>query len=205
MKVRKLFLGVGVNDADYAVTRKETVIVNGKRKQKLIWECPFYRTWKSMINRCYSIKTQGRRPTYVGCSVTEEWLTFSVFKSWMEKQDWQDKHLDKDLLFEGNKIYGPETCVFVTQMVNTFTIDSGATRGEFLIGVTWDKGVNKFKSMCSNPFTKKQENLGRFTCEKEAHQVWLTRKLELAKELAEIQTDTGVAEALIGRYSNYKN
>lgn len=205
MKIRKLVCGVGINDADYVTRKFETVgYVNGKRKRKLIWTCPFYRVWDNMLERCYSIKTQERYPTYKGCSVSEEWLTFSVFKNWMEAQDWQDKQLDKDLLFDGNKIYSPETCIFVSGMVNSFTIDSGATRGEWPIGVYWNKGANKFKSQCSNPFTKKIEHLGYFSCEQEAHQAWLKRKLELAKELAATQTDPRVAEALIGRYSNYK-
>lgn len=204
MKIRKLVCGVGVNDADYVTQKWETAIVDGKKKQKLVWFCPFYKTWQSMLNRCYSTKIQDKYPTYIGCSVADEWHTFSVFKNWMEKQDWQDKQLDKDLLFDGNKVYSPETCVFVTRTVNSFTIDSGATRGEWPIGVYWDKGANKFQSRCSNPFTKKQEYLGYFICEQEAHQAWLKRKLELAYELAETQTDPRVAEALIDRYSNYK-
>ena len=90
-------------------------------------------------------------------------------------------------------------------MVNTFTTDSGAARGEWMIGVTWDKGMSKFKSQCRNPFTKKGEYLGYFDSEQDAHQEWLNRKLELAYELAEIQTDERVAKALINRYSNYKH
>ena len=204
MKTRKLVYGVGINDADYVTQKWETIIVNGKRKQKFVWVCPFYRAWKSMLERCYSIKTQERQPTYKGCSVSKEWLTFSVFKNWMETQDWEDKQLDKDLLFEGNKVYSPETCVFVSGMVNLFTVDSGASRGELPIGVCWNNGANKFKSQCRNPFTKKREHLGYFTCEQEAHQSWLKRKLELAYELAAIQADQRVAEALINRYTNYK-
>lgn len=201
----KLVCGVGVNDADYVVKKRETIIINGKRKRRLVWICPFYQAWHSMLNRCYSVKTQERCPTYKGCSVSEEWLTFSVFKNWMETQDWQDNQLDKDLLFEGNKVYGPETCVFVSGIVNTFTIDCGTARGEWLIGVNWHRGASKFVSRCRNPFTNKREHLGLFTSEKEAHQSWLKRKLELAKELAAIQTDERVAEALINRYSNYKH
>ena len=200
----KLVCGVGINDADYVVTKRETVIVHGKQKRKIIWICPFYQTWKNMLKRCYSDKYQERKPTYVGCSVSEEWLTFTSFKSWMETQDWQDKQLDKDLLFEGNKVYGAETCVFGSGMVNSFTLDSGAARGEWLIGVTWNKREGKFISKCCNPFTKEQEYLGLFTCEQEAHQAWLKRKLELAYELATIQTDERIAEALINRYTNYK-
>ena len=197
----RLVLGVGINDADYVVQRKETIgYVDGKQKQKLIWICPYYRAWKSMLERCYSAKLQEKYPTYVGCGVSDDWLTFSNFKSWMEVQNWEGRQLDKDLLFEGNKVYSPETCAFVSGEVNNFTIDSGASRGEWLVGAYWDKGANKFKSQCSNPLTKKQEHLGLFTSELEAHKAWLKRKLELAHELAALQTDERVAKALIIRY-----
>lgn len=200
----KLVYGVGINDADYVVQKFETLgYVGGKKKQKLIWICPYYSAWKCMLARCYSTKLQDKYPTYKGCSVSEEWLTFSNFKRWMEKQDWEGKQLDKDLLFEGNKIYSDETCVFVTPMVNLFTIDRGNDRGEWMIGVYWHKGANKFKSQCRNPFTKKQEYLGLFTCEIEAHQVWIRRKLELAHLLAAEQSDERVAKAIIDRYTNY--
>ena len=119
----------------------------------------------------------------------------------MEKQDWEGKQLDKDILIKGNKIYSAETCVFVTPMVNTFTNDQGLKRGEWPIGANYHKASEKFLAQCRNPVTKKLEHLGLFTCEQEAHNSWLKRKLELAHELAAIQTDPRVAKALIDRYS----
>ena len=205
LDTQKLVHGVGINDADYVVQKWETIEVNGKQKQKLVWYCPYHRTWADMLKRCYSDKLQEERPTYKGCSVSEEWKIFSNFKAWMEKQDWEGMQLDKDLLFEGNKVYSAETCVFVTRAVNMFTIDRGASRGEWSIGVYWDKGVGKFISKCSNPFTKKQEYLGTFTCELDAHQTWIKRKLEIAHLLAAEQADERVAKALISRYTNYIN
>ncbi len=123
----------------------------------------------------------------------------------MCKDIYDNVQLDKDLLLEGNKVYSAETCVFVTQKVNSFTIDRGASRGEWLLGVDWNKRAGKFSSKCSNPFTKKQEHLGYFTCEEEAHQSWLKRKLEFANLLAAEQTDERVAKVLIERYTNYSN
>ena len=200
----KLVYGFGINDADYVVQRKETIgYVDGKIKQRLVWICPYYRVWHGMLQRCYSTKYQDTHPTYKGCSVSDEWLTFSNFRAWMEKQDWEGMQLDKDILFSGNKLYSDKTCAFVTRGVNLFTTDRGNDRGECLIGAYWHKGAGKFKSQCRNPFTKKQEHLGLFTCEKEAHQAWLRRKLELAKELADIQTDERVSKALIERYTTY--
>lgn len=88
--------------------------------------------------------------------------------------------------------------------VNSFTLDREAARGEWLIGVSWHKRDGKFRSSCRNPFTKRIEHLGYFTCEVEAHEAWLHRKLELAHELAAEQTDPRVAKALIDRYSQYQ-
>lgn len=205
LEATRLVRGVGINDADYVTQKMETIEVNGKMKQRLVWVCPYYRVWDNMLRRCYSIKCQNNQPTYKGCNVSEEWKRFSNFRAWMEKQDWEGKQLDKDLLSERNKVYSDKTCVFVTRVVNLFTTDRGNDRGKWMIGVYWHKGTNKFASCCSNPFTKKQEHLGLFTNEREAHQEWLKRKLELAYELAAIQTDSRVAEALISRYSNYKH
>jgi len=204
MKASKLLYGVGVNDVDYVVKKWKTIgYVDGKQKQKLVWYCLYHQVWVDMLRRCYSTKFHERQPTYKGCSVSEEWLTFSVFKRWMERQVFEGLQLDKDLLFDGNKVYSEETCVFVTSVVNSFTSDSGAKRGEWLIGVSWNKEKIKFSSKCSNPFTKKLEHLGYFTSELEAHQAWLKRKLELAHILAAEQTDERVAKALVERYTNY--
>ena len=199
LDTQKLVCGVGINDADYAVTKWETIgYVNGKRKQKQVWICPFYQVWKGKLQRCYSAKFQEKYPTYKGCSVSEEWLTFSNFKSWMECQGWEGMQLDKDLLLEGNKVYSAETCVFVTSMVNSFTTDCGASRGECLLGVHWNKREGKFKSSCSNPFTKKREHLGYFTREEEAHQAWLMRKLELAYDVL-----NGLIDSPVGSSDHY--
>ena len=206
MKPNRLVRGVGINDADYVVRKNETIgYVGGKRKLKTVWVCPYYETWANMLSRCYSAKTQDRQPTYVGCSVSEEWLTFSAFKNWMKKQEWEGKHLDKDILIKGNKVYSSDACIFVTQTVNSFTTDSGAARGDWMIGVSWNKRDCKFQSNCKNPFTNKKEHLGHFTTEMEAHQAWLKRKLELARLLASEQADSRVSRALVERYTSYTN
>ena len=202
MKAKELIYGVGFNDAGYVVQKLETIgYVNGRRRRKLVWICPFYQVWRDMIQRCYSAKCQERNPTYKSCTVSGDWLTFSNFKSWMMTQDWEGLQLDKDLLIENNKIYSADNCVFVSPMVNTFINDQRPSRGEWMTGVCWHKPAEKFQSNCRNPFSGKQEHLGLFTTELEAHEAWLKRKLELAHELAAIQTDPRVAKALVERYS----
>ena len=202
MKLRKrnrLVAGVGVNDADYNVY--EYGIVNGKKKA--IWSCPFYVTWKSMLVRCYYGKYQDMFPTYIGCSVISEWHLFSTFKTWMQTQDWESKHLDKDILVKANKLYSPETCVFVDARVNTFLAENDVRRGDQPIGVSFHKRDKKYVAKCCSVETKNPKHLGYFDTAEEAHKAWLTYKLEQASILASEQTDPRVAKALIERYENY--
>lgn len=199
----KMVYGKGINDADYIVQIKE-IIQKGKRNQRLVWICPYYIRWKDMLSRCFSEKFHAKNPTYIGCTVCDEWLTFSNFRVWMEKQDWEGKQLDKDLLVKGNKIYSPTTCVFVSKEVNRFLLESTATRGKYKIGVCWHKRDGKFAATCRDPFALKQKHLGYFLTEEEAHQTWLSEKLEHAKRLAALQPDERVAKAIIDRYENYK-
>ena len=190
--------GVGVNDSPDSVYRYEKV--NGR--DKIAWRCPYYAVWESMLRRCYYEPHLKKYPTYRGCSVCPEWIYFMTFKAWMMTQDFKGKELDKDILFEGNKVYSPETCRFVGAAVNRFLNDQKAARGEWPLGVCWVKIKGKFKAQCCNPFTKKQEYLGYFTCPNEAHEAWRKRKHELAIALAELQDDPLISESLRNRFKS---
>lgn len=201
----KLIYGFGINDADYVVKINETVgYVDGKRVRKQTFICPFYRCWIDMLARVCGEKQLRKNPTYFDCYICEDWIYFSNFKAWMESQDWEDKQLDKDILSKGNKLYSPDTCVFVNQKINKFILENPASRGEFPIGVSFIKRDNKFDSKVQNPLTGKTEFLGYHKTPEKAHEAWLTRKLELAKLLAAEQNNSRVAEALVYRYENYE-
>lgn len=189
---QKLVRGVGINDANYQVCHYEN------RKQIM---CPFYKAWSNMLTRCYYVPNGRSSPLYIGCAVCEEWLTFSNFKAWMEKQDWQGKHLDKDLLIVGNKVYSPEACAFVDPSINAFVLDNRINRGNNPTGVSWYPRYQKFMATCSNPFTKKYQTLGYFDTADDAHKAWKSKKLEHAKALSKTILDRRVAEAIIKRYS----
>lgn len=199
-KRSKLVAGVGINDADYNVCRHE--IINGKRKT--VWTCPFYQTWGNMLLRCYSNSGHKQRPNYEGCSVATKWYRFSNFKAWMETQNWEGKHLDKDLLVVGNKVYSADTCLFLDPKVNTFLTERANDRGEWPLGVYLDTYSGKFKAVCFCVTTGKQKTLGRFLDPQEGHEAWLKFKLSQAYILATEQTDQRVAKALIDRYENYQ-
>lgn len=200
---KRLTHGVGVNDMEepthYKLFPEERHPSGGFKYIRN----PFYSKWESMLSRCYSRKYQENFPTYKGCSVCREWLSLSNFKSWMEGQDWEGMELDKDLLVEGNKIYSPETCVFIHEKVNYFIYSKG--KGGCLVGSKPKN--NGYQSDCSNPFTSVGEGryIGVYNTEIEAHFAWKERKYKYACELAnsEYVTDPRVATILRERYKNY--
>lgn len=198
-KRNKLVCGVGINDADYNVCVR-AISEDGK---KIKLTCPYYCIWAHMLQRCYDIKLRKLQPSYTGCFVCDEWHLFSKFKYWMEQQDWRGKQLDKDLLVVGNKIYSPETCIFVSGKVNTFLVDCHRARGDLPIGVNFHKASGKFQACCRSTETGKKEYLGLYLTPDEAHTSWLSFKLQQAEILAAEQNDSRVAEALIQRYRQY--
>lgn len=191
---RHLVYGVGINDADY--------VVQLRTKYDKTLHCPFYTTWVGVLRRCYSENWKIKYPTYKECTIDPEWHRFSVFRAWMQDQDWQDKVLDKDILIVGNKVYSPSTCVFITSRVNKFCNENSLVRGECPIGVS--RYEHGFHARAKDVLTNKLKYLGTYANAEEAHEVWVSFKLKQARILASEQTDERVAKALIDRYENYK-
>lgn len=179
--MRRSVFGVGVRDVE---TPART--------------CPYYRLWQNMLRRCYSAAWHLRYPTYVGCSVVPEWHHLSAFMAWVQQQDWQGKQLDKDLLVPGNKVYSPDTCVFISKQVNLFLIDRARCR-RYGLGVVYHTQIGKYAAQC-NQLGGGRGHLGYFDTPEEAHEAWRTEKHRLALLLADQQTDPRVAAALRARY-----
>jgi len=184
---RTPLFGVGINDSDYLTGHTD--------KYGNHIRCPYYRRWHSMITRCYSTKCHIRQPTYKDCTVAKEWLTFSIFKKWMEKQDYINKDLDKDILIEGNKVYSKDTCCFVSNDINKLLLDSKATRGKYPIGVYLDKATGKYRVSISIDGKRKQ--LGYFSTIQEASNAYNIAKANYIINKANELEDIRVKEALI--------
>lgn len=182
-------LEVGINDADYPVTKRSDIDD---------WKCPYYHKWHNMLTRCYCKAYQKKNPTYQDCTVCEEWLTFSNFRRWMEQQDWKGNHLDKDLLVTGNKIYSPQTCTFLHPTVNYFIRDGI----DPLVGSSLCTRDNVRYAHCKDPFTKKSVNLGEVDNEEAGHVLWKQRKSLFAQKLVEAGYVTKDKEirSLLARY-----
>ena len=150
-------------------------------------------TWNHMLQRCYDKKYQSKKPTYIGCTVCEEWHNFQNFAKWYEENyyevDSETMHLDKDILYKGNKIYSPSTCIFVPNRINTLFTKSNLTRGKYPIGVNIDNKTHKFRARCSifDNINKKviRVTLGSYNNEIEAFQCYKRFKENYIKEVAE--------------------
>ena len=131
----RLVYGVGINDKKYPSVKDGESIKE-------------YTLWRSMLTRCFSQKTQIRQPTYKGCTVSENFKSYSYFYEWCQNQigfNLDGWNLDKDLLIKGNKIYSEDNCVFLPSIINGALIKRDSARGEYPIGVSFDKINNKFK------------------------------------------------------------
>lgn len=117
----------------------------------------------------------------------------------METQDWEGKALDKDLLLDGNKLYSPETCIFISKEVNSFLTDKKSNVGEHPLGVTYHTRFKKFTAQVWET-NGQRKHLGYFDTPEAAAETYKAAKWEIAQRLARKQTDKRVADAILKRY-----
>lgn len=148
-----------------------------------------YLKWHDMLNRCYNAKFHERQPQYKGCTVCEEWLNYSNFKIWYEQNKIAGMalDLDKDILFKGNKVYSPETCYFVPHAINTLFLSKKADRGDYPIGVSYEKDKKKFRATMS--FMGEQIKLGTFDTAEAAFTRYKEYKEDFIRDMAEQYRD----------------
>jgi hypothetical protein len=158
--------GHGINDLDEPTAR----YIGGKRRH-----CPLYHTWASMLQRSYSEKKKVAYPTYKGVTVTPEWWSRRAFTEWMRGQEWQGRHLDKDILWPGNKIYAPDKCLFVPPEINALLINAAAIRGEYPEGVSCRRDIKKLQAYIR--IDNKVTRIGYFTDVNEAECAYLRAKI----------------------------
>jgi hypothetical protein len=166
-----------------------------------------YITWNAMLMRCYSKKFHEKQPTYKDCTIAEEWLNFQTFAKWYDENyyevDGHRMHLDKDILVKGNKVYSPETCVFVPQFINTLFLKRQYHRGNLPIGVkVCTRNPKKFESQARNN-TGKRNYLGVYDTPEEAFNAYKSYKEELIRQIAEEYKDC-TPHTLYNALLNYK-
>ena len=149
-----------------------------------------YGLWVRMLERCYSDNSKKKRPTYEGCEVSDKFKSYEYFYEWCNKQigfgvggSGNPFHLDKDLLLKGNKVYSEDSCVFIPAEINSLLIKREALRGEYLIGVSWNKRNKAFMAQVGKG-KGRSENLGYFKNEIEAFNAYKQAKESFVKEQA---------------------
>ena len=179
----KLICGVGINDAPYKV-----------RNNGLI--CPYYTVWATMIQRCYK-PWKG----WEECVVCKEWHYFMAFRKWMKSQDWKNKYLDKDILVLGNKEYGPNNCIFVSQYINA--LFQHTNNRNLPKGIHWYKPTKKYMVNCH---VKSGVNkfLGYYSSLEEANEVYVKVKTQILDEVVKDMTDVRVIDGLYRRLEQLK-
>lgn len=132
-----------------------------------------YIRWKNMIQRCYDQKVQNKyKPEYKDKTVCEEWQNYANFKIWFDEHYVPDDNqldLDKDLLVQGNKVYSPETCVFLKHYQN-------------MLFERWGDCITKSKDGTFRVDKRKKMSYGTY---EEAAEVVIARRQEKIERVAE--------------------
>ena len=195
-ELRSLCYGVGIND----------VMIAGFAQSKTC------RVWRGILRR------SGKRDTnmhnyeaYKDCTLDPRWFKLSVFKEWIEQwDDFENKEVDKDILIPGNLHYGPDTCLMVRKIVNSWFKPHDENKSDLLRGVCWNNGWKKGKS--SKPYRAqisplqvvdgeakigKRTFLGYFFTEEEASDAFQKARKESLQILVDTETDMKVRDAIL--------
>jgi hypothetical protein len=149
---------------------------------------PQYKAWISLLKRCFDASYNLNHFAYRDCTVCNEWLNFQVFAKWYNENYYeingQRMELDKDILCKGNKVYSPETCVFVPQTINNIFIKQCDKRGEYPIGVCYThRYKKKFMSQCRDNCGNRVD-LGHYETPDEAFCAYKSFKEKIIKDTA---------------------
>lgn len=179
-------------------------IGEGKYKQPFDKkERKIYRCWNDMLTRCYGERSKIKKPTYLDCTVVEEWHNFQNFAQWFDENYYEINdetvELDKDILFKGNRVYSPETCVFVPHRINSLFVKSNSTRGNLPIGV--NKEGEKFKAQTRNKDIPIY--IGNYDTPQQAFEAYKIYKEKIINEVAN-EYRNEIPERLYNAMINYK-
>lgn len=147
-----------------------------------------YNLLNNMKTRCYNPNYHKVRPDYKECSVCDEWLDNHIaFYEWVDHNYYKIKgeqsvQLDKDILVPGNKVYSPDTCIFVPQSINDLFINvHGWKKNGLPVGVTYSKKTGKYRATINKSYDsvddkKKLTVLGYYETPQEAYEVYKQHK-----------------------------
>ena len=171
---RPTLFKVGINDVGFQVAAD----------RKPIWQ---YSLWCRVLERAFCQKLKTDKPTYKDVTCCDEWLSFATFVEWVNKEVCysgkpEGMDLDKDIIIRGNRVYSPEACSFVPQAVNKLLNSKTKARGEWPIGVYYNKRDRHFRAQLSDNGCGKL--LGTFNTPEEASLAYKVAKEAQIKAVA---------------------
>lgn len=205
MRKNNLIYGFGINDSSGPVNFKDD---GGK-----LVRCPVYSAWKDCLRRTYGdIEGKNHLLYYSDATFDTRWKYFTEFKTWSSDKFVKGYQLDKDILLEGNNHYGPDTCCFVPQKINT-AFRPNIKSSELGHGVrvkTLRCGDIRYEAFAKNFLTSKNVYLGLHeNLEIAQSRVLLYRKIYLCDVLQYLSNidfkDTRVFDAIEERLSRIKS
>lgn len=173
---------VKLESGDYSKSYRET----GKR-----YLTKEYSFWHNLYDRVNCKARHAADPKYIGCTLGFD--SYNSFAEWCSNQIGFDEEgwvLDKDILCHmksKEKIYSPETCVFVPVSINAFlTFRSNKnTTGYSGVSAIKSQGYSaNFMACCTN-LNGKNTTLGRTYTAEEAYLLYRKHKVNLAKQLVD--------------------
>lgn len=181
--------GVGIND------------LKGKIKTSSLRS---YGIWKGVLRRCFSNENRSKERNYKSVKVCDEWLIYSNFKKWYDKnyplnleKIGYSLELDKDLLSGECKMYSPKTCVFLPRKVNGFLTNKQRTNTSGYIGIYLIKKNNTWGATIRNFEDHGKIFLGNYPTKKRAGKAYLKARMEQAKKVKSMLRDLGYSENII--------
>jgi len=144
-----------------------------------------YSTWSKMLERCYT----DRKRSYKNVFVCEEWHNFQNFAKWYVENYYELKdeiiEIDKDILIKNNKIYSPQTCIFVPKKINDLIVNHKQNRSSVCLGVT--QNTSNYSAVCNIMYNgKKIRYIGTYKTKEEAFNEYKKIKESHIKNVAEI-------------------
>jgi len=157
-----------------------------------------YRVWHEMIARCYAETQKEKCPTYFNiATVCEEWKCYQTFAEWYENEQYkcdERLHLDKDILYPGNKVYSPYTCMLVPQRINSIFSNKSNNR-------KLPTGVSKHSQGYQAEYSGKK--LGVFRTVEDAYYAYANEKENAVKQMADEYKDV-IPEKVYAALYEYK-
>lgn len=146
------FLGIGYNSMSkgyltYDPTRKTP------KGQYL--EAPALSSWKLMLKRVHT------DVAYLDCEVIACWLDYQNYAEFYYKDEYRQQGwcLDKDILIKDNRVYGPDTCCFVPNEINSYIANYKGIRDrqekDLPVGVSPFKKQSLFRARVNDSISKK--------------------------------------------------